>query len=139
MMFKQHLLAGSATALIVGGTTMYMTKNPYIAVAFAITTIAGSLASDIDTGSIPSRIFAWIGIVIAAVFMWYGKDKHSAITGVVYMAFSSDKHRGFTHGWILPIVCLVCAYLAYIHKIPLAFVFLGPFAIGLLTHKLVDQ
>lgn len=139
MNFRAHALAGTATGLITGATAWYITKNPVAGLAFAGVTVIGSLASDIDTGSIPSRMFAWAGIIIAALLMWYGKDRHSAVTGIVYMAFSSDKHRGFTHGWALPVVCFVCSYLAYIHKIPLQFILLFPFAIGLLTHKAVDK
>lgn len=138
MKFKNHLIAGTATGIITGGTAWYITKNPEIGLSFAGVTLAGSLASDIDTGSIASRLFAWAGIIMAAVLMWYGKDRHAAIVGVVYMAFSSDKHRGFTHGWSLPAVCFVCSYFAYVREIPLQFVLLFPFAVGLLTHKAVD-
>ena len=140
MNFRQHLLAGTATSLIVGGISMYMTRDIRVAGIFVIVTIAGSLISDVDTGSIPSRIFAWIGIIASILLIQRGYPKPAAIIGIVYMAFSSDHHRGFTHKWILPYICFAAGIFAYFYQAQYGYLGLCiPFGLGLATHFIIDK
>lgn len=139
MNFKEHGLAGLATGLLVGAGTFYITKRADQSIVFALVTLAGSLAPDVDTGSIPSRIFAWIGIIASIFLMYKGLFKPAAIIGVVYMAFSSDKHRGFTHKWILPFGCFIVGALSLKFPQLARYLWLVPFGIGLACHYVVDK
>ena len=139
MNFKQHLLVGSATAAIVGGTTMYMSKDIRVAGLFAVVTLAGSLVSDLDTGSIPSRIFAWLGIIASIVLIREGMPTPAAIIGIVFMAFNVDHHRGITHKWILPYVCLAVGVFGYYNPQYRYLLLCIPFSIGIMTHFACDK
>lgn len=139
MNFKSHLLAGTATSLIVGGSTYYINRDIEIAVIFAIITIAGSLISDLDTGSIPSRIFAGLGIATSIYLLYIKHEKLAAIVGIVFMAFNLDHHRGITHKWILPIVCFILGALSFKFPNMARYVLLIPFGFGLSTHFIIDK
>jgi hypothetical protein len=130
--FKNHAIAGLATGSAVAGTSYYFSKNIEISFMMGAVTLAGSLIPDLDTGSIPSRIFAWIGIVLSLYLMYINQSKFAAIIGVAYMAFSAPKHRGLTHKWVLPIACLIGAYIS-------KQVWPGAFAAGLVTHFALDK
>lgn len=132
MNFKEHLIFGSISGAVVLATSFYMSNNIEESLVFCAVTVAGSLVPDIDTGSVPSRIFAWIGIAVSCMFLYHGNSKPAAIIGIIYMLFSSDKHRGFTHKWILPIACLAWAYF-FKQTWPVAF------GIGLATHYVCDK
>ena len=137
--FKEHATVGLVSGAIVGFGVGYYSSDYILGALFGMAVFVGSLASDIDTGSIPSKWFARIGIVLAIALMYYGQHKHASIIGLAYMGFSSDKHRGFTHGWPLIIVCFVVGYFGAISKIPAYFVLFAPFGAGLLIHKLLDK
>ena len=136
--FKGHLIAGTATGIITGGTAWYITKNPIAGLVFAGVTIAGSLAPDIDVGSIPSRIFAWIGIALSALMIYNGRPTIGAYIGIAYMAFSSDKHRGITHKWILPAACFIAGWYGYVTQNS-NYLMLVPFGVGLIVHLCLDK
>ncbi len=131
-MFKEHLIAGTAAGLATGTGALYMYGDPKLAGFLCAVTVAGSLVSDVDTGSVPSRIFAWIGIAVSILLLYQGNPVPAAYIGIIYMLFSSDKHRGFTHKWILPIGCFIALLIT-------KQMWLGAFAIGLGTHYAVDK
>jgi len=139
MNFKNHLLAGTATGIITGATAWYITKNPSIGLVFAGVTVIGSLISDLDTGSIPSRIFAWIGIAASCFMLYTGKPKIAAVIGIIFMFFNLDHHRGFTHKWILPIVCFIAGGMALRYPQFRMYVALIPLGIGIATHLAADK
>ena len=137
--FKTHALAGLAASTILGGATIALTSNIKLGIAFGVSTLVGSLISDIDTGSIPSRIFAWIGIAISGLMMYFGKNQQAAIVGLIYMGLSSDKHRGFTHSWVLVAILMVLGFLAGYGKISPEFVLLAPLSFGIAVHLIIDR
>jgi len=139
MNFKNHLIAGTATSLIVGGGTFYLTRNIEQSIAFGLIALAGSQVSDIDTGSIPSRIFAWLGIAVSVFLLYLGYPTSSAVIGIIYMAFSSSGHRGLTHKWILPITCFIIAAISFKFPNMARYVWLAPFGVGICVHLIIDK
>lgn len=139
MNFKQHAIIGAASSGIIAVGSFALTKNPAIALTFGVSLFVGSIIPDIDTGSIPSRIFAVATIILAGILMYFGLDKHAAIVGIINAALRIDKHRGYTHSWLLIIVCSAIGIVAAFGKIPEYFVLLAPFAVGLIVHYLVDR
>jgi len=111
MNFKEHAICGAIGGTIVGAVSYYFTKNHQTSIYLGSITLAGSLAPDIDNGSISSRIFAWIGIIVNILLIYLRMSYAAAIIGIIYMIFSSDKHRGITHKWILPFLCFIGSYL----------------------------
>ena len=139
MNFRQHLLAGTATSLIVGGITLYMSRDIRVAGIFAIVTLAGSLIPDADTGSIPSRIFAWLGVIASIVLIKTGRPLPAAIIGICFMILNLDHHRGFTHKWIVPYACLIVGMIPLFFQANQYLTLLVPFALGVATHLLADR
>lgn len=139
MNFREHAIAGLITGSAVTGASYYFSRNIPFSLLMGAVTVAGSIAPDVDTGSIPSRIFAWIGIALAAVFMYFGKNKNAAATGIIYMAFSSDRHRGATHSWVLIMVCAGLGYAGFRQWMPIYFILMSAFSVGLITHKIIDS
>lgn len=143
MNFKQHAAAGAATGFIVAGGSYYFLPDPRLGPVLGLIALAGALCPDIDTGSIPSRIFAWVGIAISLLLIYKGSPEPAAYIGIVYMAFSSDRHRGFTHKWILPIGCFVIGgisiYYPETFPILMNLFWLIPFGLGLVTHYIIDK
>lgn len=141
MNFKAHAIAGSISGIsmslfayhcsdLIGYHSLY--HNLEKSIFFGLITLGASLAPDIDTGSFSSRIFAWIGIISSCILIYLNFPLASAIIGIVYMAFSSDKHRGFTHKWALPISSFIVFIIANVF-------WLLSFSIGLITHYIVDR
>lgn len=139
MNFREHSIAGTITGLIVGGTAYYITKNPEIGTAFAVITLAGSLLSDVDCGSIPSRIFAWVGIVLSVFLMYKGHNRYAGIVGLFYMSLSAGKHRGFTHKWIVPIMCLAIGVAGFYYPQFARYILFIPLGIGISVHLCLDK
>ncbi len=143
MMFKEHAIAGLATGLVVAGGAYYFLPDPRLGPVFGLIAFAGSLAPDIDTGSIPSRIFAWAGIALSILLLHQNSPEPAAYIGIVYMAFSADKHRGFSHKWILPITCFLIAgvgiYYPDIFPLFKRLFWLIPFGLGIITHFIIDK
>ena len=143
MNFKEHAAAGAATGLVVAGGSYYMLPDPRLGPVYGLIALAGSLSPDIDTGSIPSRIFAWVGIAISFLLIHENHPEAAAYIGIIYMAFSSDRHRGFTHKWILPIACFMIGgvgiYYPDVFPIFTRLFWLIPFGLGLITHLIIDK
>ena len=137
--FKEHVLAGTVTGVIVGAVTGYYSGSVGFGISNAIFVLIGSQLPDIDTVSIPSRIFAWLTIVFSGVMMYLGEHKQAAISGILYAAFSCDKHRGWKHGWPLIICCFVAAFLSTKNILPNYYFLLAPLALGLISHKFLDK
>ncbi len=112
MNFRNHAIAGLITGSAATGATYYHSKNIQFSFAMGAVALAGSLAPDIDTGSVPSRIFAWVGILFSCYLIYIKQTRFAAYIGLIYMVLSSGKHRGLTHKWIIPIVCFIGSYLS---------------------------
>ena len=132
MNFKAHLIAGSIAGIAISAINYYFSKDLKSSIILGSITLAASLVPDIDTGSIPSRIFAWLGILVSCFLLYFKNPFPAAIIGIVYMAFSSDKHRGFTHKWALPICCFIASYLT-------KQLWLSAFGLGLIVHYVMDN
>lgn len=137
--FKGHLIAGSISSVALAAGSYYLTGDVLLSTSWGSCVFIGSLAPDIDTGSIPSRIFAISGIIISAFLLYIGMTREAALIGIVYMAFSSDKHRGFTHGWMLIIATMCLGILGAYGKIHIFYSLLAPFSFGLIVHKVMDR
>jgi membrane-bound metal-dependent hydrolase YbcI (DUF457 family) len=130
--FKNHAIGGLVSGTIVAGVTYYFSKNAQVSFSMGAVTLAGSLLSDCDTGSIPSRIFAWLGVIFSIYLIYIKQPIFSAIIGIIYMSLNLDHHRGFTHKWIVPTACFIGAYFSK-QAWPIA---LG---VGVATHLSLDK
>ena len=137
--FKEHATAGAIVGTIVGLGTAYVTSNMGYGFTFGVAAFTGSIIPDSDTGSIPSRIFAWVTIILSSILMYFGEYKQASVVGIIYAALSCGKHRGWTHGWTFIIACFAAAYLTTKGILPNYYILLGPFAFGLITHKFLDK
>ena len=135
--FKTHNKWGIASALLYGVGSYVYTGNLKLSAISMVAILFGSLAPDVDTGSIPSRIFAWMGIALAAFFIVADKDRWAAIVGIIYMSFSSLKHRGLTHSMLLIVACVVAGMAASFGKIHPNYFYLAPFGFGLFIHSFI--
>jgi len=123
-------MAGMATGLIVGGISMYMTRDIKVAGIFAVVTIAGSLAPDLDCHSIPSRIVSFIGALLTGFLIYSKTYQPAAWIGCIFFIIKAQKHRGLTHSYFLPILCLVLFKFDIYPALP--------FGIGLMVHFILD-
>jgi len=146
MDFKEHAIGGASASLVAGVGTMYFTGDIVTSIFGAVTAMAGATSPDIDTASKPSRWFARLGIFVSVILMWIDANREAAITGIIYMAFSSDKHRGWTHSWWFAIACFVASFIAYsrialpyIGVLPIYFILAASFGLGLITHFILDR
>lgn len=132
MKFREHAIAGLITGSAVTGASYYFSKNIQVSFMMGVVTLAGSLCPDIDAASIPSRIFAWLGIIFSVYFIYINQAVYGACVGIVYMAFNVDHHRGITHKWSMVVVCLIGMYI-YKQAWP------GALAVGLCCHYILDK
>ena len=146
MNFREHAIGGVSASLVAGVGMLYFTGDPTLSVFSAVTAMAGALSPDIDSASIPSRWFARFGILVSVILMWAGKYKEASISGIIYMAFSAGRHRGWTHSWWFAIACFASAFLAYnriplpyIGVLPIYFILAASFGLGLCVHYLLDR
>lgn len=136
MNFKEHLTGGLAAGTVATGTLAaipgHAASDPReYAFIFALI-VAGSLAPDLDTHSKPSRYTAMAGAVFSAVSIYFKEYHYAAWAGLVFFIIKAQKHRGVTHSWLLPVLCVgVSLYMGNL--------FAAAFGGGLATHYVLDR
>lgn len=138
MDFAGHLKTGLATSTICTGVhgiaTAYTgdSQNPKILLITFFACLIGSLISDLDTHSTPSRIFSFILMVFGA-YSIYTKEPYFALAILTGFAFiKSMRHRGWCHAFSLPLALSIFAFSS-------GYYLLIPFSVGILTHFWADS
>jgi len=92
----------------------------------------GGLFPDLDIHSTPSKYAARAGAV-SSLFLLNSNPKLAAVIGILFMLTKVDKHRGWTHNPILPILLVFAGnHYGYFHQ-SLAF------GLGIYAHLLSDS
>ncbi len=152
MNYKNHLIFGISTSI---ATPAIMNQigynlNPSDIALIIPTVIAGSLFPDCDTQSIPSRIYAILGLITSVFFFIAGMNNFIIPLWLPFIFAKMSKHRGWTHSPLLPLGLILVPWLIfkttisslnYQHIAELTheyrFVFLS-FSIGLICHLVLD-
>lgn len=138
--FKTHALSGAGSGFLVATGIGYITGRIDVAVTFWFFVFVGSILPDIDTGSIPSRVFSIATVIIAGIFIFKGMDRHAAITGILNAVMRIDKHRGFMHSLLLVIILLIIGAMGCFGKIHMYYSVLAPLSFGMFVHiVMVDR
>lgn len=135
MNFKDHSNYGLVSASLVSVSTFYLTSNNIISLACGVLTYLFSLFPDLDTQSTPSRYAAMIGVATALFLLLAGKQVESAIIGISYMAIKTQKHRGYTHKYVIPLALSLVG----VYFLPSFGIFFLAIAVGFLTHYFCDS
>jgi len=132
MNFSQHAKAGLISATIAGIGYYTFANDLKTAVMSAALVFIGSVFPDLDTESIPSRWAARIGFIFSLLCIATNKLLPAAIIGALFFLIKSGKHRGFTHKYSLPALCITAWF--FLGNVPCA-----AFGVGLLVHFGLDK
>lgn len=135
MNFYSHAKAGLLAASIMGGVAAFVNKDLQTAVYSFTLTFCGSIFPDLDTESIPSRWAARAGLLFTSACIFLDNLFPAAIAGMLFFAIKSGHHRGFTHKYPLPVICILLSfYLGFWDSMLYA-----SFGIGLICHLMLDN
>jgi hypothetical protein len=130
MLFQGHVKT-SAIAGTVSGIVAYQ-YEPKTAFYMACIAFIGGLFPDLDTESKPSKYAARAGVV-SSLLLLNSNPKLAALIGILFMLAKVDRHRGWTHNPILPILLAFAGnHYGYFHQ-SLAF------GLGIYAHLLSDS
>jgi membrane-bound metal-dependent hydrolase YbcI (DUF457 family) len=132
MNFTSHAKAGFWTALIAAVTSFLIKNDLRFSLLAGALCWVGAVLPDLDTDSIPSRWAARLGLAFTCLCIYTGSLFPATIAGLLFFAVKSTVHRGITHSYFLPLLCIA---LGIWHG---NFLY-GSFGIGLLCHLVVDQ
>ena len=137
--FKGHITAGLIASAVVTTATGFLTQNVEASVLAGGACFFGSLASDIDVDSIPSRWFARLGFVATILLYYFNKKDLGLILGASFFFLKSGKHRGWTHKYSLPLGLVVVGKIYEVAYSPAyAYAYFLAVAVGLLAHYTID-
>ena len=153
MNFGCHL--GISTAISLGipiiareiGVPIDQAKEIYIIPAI----ILGGIFSDIDTESIPSKIYAGFAFIALIILAIKNKPWHGVMLMAPYLAAKISKHRGWTHSiytvfalLISPLIIATIAYLLPFNVQTISDIInnyywlIVSFSFGICIHKFLD-
>jgi membrane-bound metal-dependent hydrolase YbcI (DUF457 family) len=153
MNYPYHLAAGAIAGLsapiIMKEIGISIPEQQQLAIFPAI--LLGSIFPDIDTESIPSKIYAAFSLFCLIIFAIKNKPWHGVILMIPYLAAKISRHRGFTHSFKLVIslilIPLVVTLLAIIfpsidwlaNLLLDYYITICCFAAGIVIHKILDM
>jgi membrane-bound metal-dependent hydrolase YbcI (DUF457 family) len=153
MNYPYHLAAGT----IVGLTAPLILKEVGISVPdqqqllIFPAILLGSIFPDIDTESIPSKIYAAFSLVCLAIFAIRHRPWHGVILMGPYLAAKISRHRGWTHSFklvfsliLIPLVVILLAIIVpsigWLANLLLDYyITICCFAAGIIVHKILDM
>ncbi len=134
MNHKAHMIAGIfAGVSIAGFLSKYETRED--AIVGGVACFLGSEFPDLDTGSIPSRMFARFGFLAAFGLLYYDQAYYAALVGIFFMFVKSQPHRGITHSYFLPLLLFLFSVVIFQEYA----IMLSCFGVGLLVHYILDR
>jgi uncharacterized metal-binding protein len=140
MNFRRHLYAGSiASAAVTVGYglatsdfNLPFTTDPGDAALVFVVCLAGSLAPDLDTHSVPSKITSFLVSIFCAFSIYHKEPYPALIIATALLFIKSLSHRGWVHTYT---IALVVGLFGIIPDLWL----LIPFAIGMIVHFKTDS
>jgi membrane-bound metal-dependent hydrolase YbcI (DUF457 family) len=144
MKFSSHAKTGAALGVGLSLTGLF-TNNFEQSIFAGFLAFCGANFPDLDTDSIPSRWTARIGVVVSLVCFYLKTPWPVAWMGLMFFIAKSDKHRGFTHKYVLVAFCV--AFVFYPTSWPLGLLIsfyginwlFGAFGVGVASHLLLDD
>lgn len=152
MNYKNHLIFGTVTSIatpIIMNQIGFNLNMGEIAVIVPVV-IAGSLFPDTDTASIPSRMYAILGLITSVFFYIIGMSNFIIPLWLPFIFAKMSHHRGWTHSWYLPAGLASMPYMLFVFTVDLPrfqhiaklmfeyrLVFMA-FSVGLVCHLLLD-
>ena len=152
MNYRNHLIFGTVTSI---ATPIIMNQAGFsldmgdIAVIIPAV-IAGSLFPDCDTASIPSRIYAILGVIWSVFFFIFEMNDFIIPLWLPFIFAKMSRHRSWTHARWLPVVLtaipfflfrLTINYPRFHHIADLMYEYrllFMAFSLGLITHLILD-
>lgn len=153
MNYPYHLAAGAIVGLsapiIMNEIGISIPEQQQLFVFPAI--VLGSIFPDIDTESIPSKIYATFALVCLTVFAIKHRPWHGVILMIPYLAAKISRHRGWTHSLkfifsliLIPLIVTLLAIafpsIGWLANLLLDYyITICCFAAGNVVHKILDM
>ena len=106
MKFSQHAKGGVIAATLTAASQFAIVNDWKMAGLSGVLCFIGSIFPDLDTESIPSRWAARLGLVFSLICFYTKNYLPAVIAGSLFFLIKSGSHRGFTHKYFFPAICI---------------------------------